>query len=95
MYSEIFHVTFHYVIIILLVSLFQCTQAEEVYQELLKNKTQLEHDIKSKALSKFIDSDLCIDSRRWFPVAAKLRPNCQLFNKFLIDKLETYHKEKK
>ena len=81
-------------LLFLLVSLFQCTQAEEVYQELLKNKTQLEHDIKSKALSKFIDSDLCLDSRRWFPVAAKLRPNCQLFNKFLLDKLETYYKEK-
>ena len=81
-------------LLFLLVSLFQCTQAEEVYQELLKNKSKLEHDIKSKALSKFIDSDLCLDSRRWFPVAAKLRPNCQLFNKFLLDKLETYYKEK-
>ena len=44
----------HFIMLLLflLVSLFQCTQAEEVYQELLKNKTQLEHDIKSKALSK-------------------------------------------
>ena len=92
---KIFHVTLHYVIIILLlVSLFQCTQAEEVYQELLKNKSKLEHDIKSKALALFIDSELCMESRRWFPVSNKLQPDCQLFNSFLSDKLDTIKKKR-
>ena len=70
-------------------SLFQFTQAEECYQELLKNKAKLEHDIQIKATSLFIDSELCLEGRRWFPVAAKLQPNCQLFNKVLTDKLES------
>lgn len=69
-------------------SLFQFTQGEECYQELIKDRTNLEHDIQIKANSLSIDSE-CMGSRRWFPVAAKLQPNSQLVNKFLLEKLDT------
>ena len=95
MYNFVFNDTLlvlhHHVIVvtfILVSSLFQFTQGEECYQELIKDRTNLEHDIQIKANSLSIDSE-CMGSRRWFPVAAKLQPNSQLVNKFLLEKLET------
>ena len=74
----------------ILVSLFQFKQAEECYQELLKNKSSLEHDIKIKRNSLFIDSQLCLESRKIFPVAAKLQPNSELFNKVRLEMVESH-----
>lgn len=79
----------------LFTNLFQLSQAEECYQELLKQNTNLEQDIEIKANSLFIDSELCMESRRWFPVSEKLQPRCQLFNSFLSDKLDAIDQKQK
>ena len=64
---------------IILVSLFQLKEAEESYQELLKNKSNLEHDITIKANSLFIDSEGCLQCRRLFPVI-RMQPSCDIFS---------------
>ena len=69
------------------VSLFQLEQAEESHQKLLKTKTDLEHDLEIKKNSLFIDSELCMGSRRWFPVK-RMQPNCQLLNKAIDSKYD-------
>ena len=58
-----------------MVTLFQLKQAEECHQQLLKTKSQLEHDIEIKANSKFIDAEGCMQCRRLFPVT-RLQPAC-------------------
>ena len=69
-----------YYYIYILVSFFQLEKAEEIHQQLLKAKKDLESDKEIKANSLFIDSELCLASRRWFPVV-HLQPDCQLHNK--------------
>jgi tektin-3 len=58
-------------------------QAEDCHQELLKNKSKLEHDIKVKANSLFIDSEGCLSTRKNFPVV-RLQPSCDVLVKQLI-----------
>ena len=60
-----------------MVSLFQLKEAEACYQQLLKTKSELEHDIDIKANSKFIDSEGCMQCRRLFPVT-RLTPACDV-----------------
>ena len=62
---------------------FQLAQAEDCHQELLKNKSKLEHDIKVKANSLFIDSEGCLSCRKNFPVV-RLQPSCDILVKQLI-----------
>ena len=40
------------------------------FQDLLMNKARLEHDLKIKANSLFIDREKCLSSRKSFPVVA-------------------------
>ncbi len=43
-------------------------EAEQALQDLLMNKARLEHDLKIKANSLFIDREKCLSSRKSFPV---------------------------
>ncbi len=43
-------------------------EAEQAHQDLLVNKARLEHDLKIKSNSLFIDREKCLSSRKSFPV---------------------------
>ena len=51
---------------IMLLFLFQLSDAENSYQKLLKNKTALEQDIEIKAISLLIDKEECLGNRKNF-----------------------------
>lgn len=42
--------------------------AESAHQDLLVNKARLEHDLKIKSNSLFIDREKCLSTRKSFPV---------------------------
>ena len=44
--------------------------AESSHQDLLMNKSRLEHDLKIKSNSLFIDREKCLSSRKSFPVVS-------------------------
>lgn len=44
--------------------------AESAHQDLLMNKARLEHDLKIKSNSLFIDREKCLSSRKSFPVVS-------------------------
>ena len=46
------------------------TDAEQAEQDLLMNKARLEHDLKIKSNSLFIDREKCLSSRKSFPVVS-------------------------
>ena len=43
-------------------------EAEQAHQDLLVNKARLEHDLKVKSNSLFIDREKCLSARKSFPV---------------------------
>ena len=45
-------------------------EAEHAHQDLLVNKARLEHDLKIKSNSLFIDREKCLSSRKSFPVVS-------------------------
>ena len=45
-------------------------EAEHSHQDLLVNKARLEHDLKIKSNSLFIDREKCLSSRKSFPVVS-------------------------
>lgn len=45
-------------------------EAEMSHQDLLVNKARLEHDLKIKSNSLFIDREKCLSSRKSFPVVS-------------------------
>merc|ERR1719431_1546001 len=46
------------------------SEAESAHQDLLRNKARLEHDIKIKSNSLFIDREKCLSMRKSFPVVS-------------------------
>ena len=46
------------------------SEAESSHQDLLMNKARLEHDLKIKSNSLFIDREKCLSSRKSFPVVS-------------------------
>jgi len=46
------------------------SEAEAAHQDLLRNKARLEHDIKIKSNSLFIDREKCLSMRKSFPVVS-------------------------
>jgi hypothetical protein len=44
------------------------SEAEQAHQDLLVNKARLEHDLKVKSNSLFIDREKCLAARKSFPV---------------------------
>ena len=64
-----YQIVYKAILIIFLFLFRKLNDAEHAHQDLLMNKSRLEHDLKIKSNSLYIDREKCLSSRKSFPVA--------------------------
>ena len=71
-----YQIVYKAILIIFLFLFRKLNDAEHAHQDLLMNKSRLEHDLKIKSNSLYIDREKCLSSRKSFPVAKFKLWNC-------------------